>query len=267
MTTHYNAIFLSDIHLGNPDCKAELLLEFLALHTCNSLYLVGDIVDLWQMQKQFTWPEKHNEVLHKIIALSHTNCQVKYLPGNHDAPLQKYNDLHIGDIEVKRKMVHTTILKQQFLVLHGDQFDEYVTLGKFQNWLGNTGYDLVLLLNRQYNLFRSWKKAPYRSLAGYIKSRIKGAQAAIHRYKVACIDEAKFLNLDGVICGHIHHPEQDEIDGILYFNDGDWIENCSALCETQSGDMILLDWVAERERQKSELRSIKNDSSTNLNAA
>lgn len=254
---HFNAIFLSDIHLGNNDCKAEFLLEFLAQNTCDTLYLVGDIVDLWAMTNKFRWPAAHNEVFHKIIELSHGQCKVCYLPGNHDAPLQRYDGLHIGDIEVKRDMVHTTAQNKSYLVLHGDQFDEQVTLGRFEKIVGDIGYDALLWINRTYNRIRSYRKAPYRSLAGEIKSRIKGAQLAIHRYKVAATNEARERQLDGVICGHIHHPESDMIDGVEYINDGDWVENCTALCEDTAGNMILVDWVKEREEAPSHLSVVK----------
>jgi UDP-2,3-diacylglucosamine pyrophosphatase LpxH len=245
--THHNAIFLSDIHLGSPDCKAELLLEFLEYNTCDVLYLVGDIIDLWAMTKKFKWPETHNAIFHKIIALSHGECKVRYIPGNHDAPLQKYNDLSIGDIKVKREMVHTTANNQRFLVLHGDQFDDEVTLGRFEKWVGNIGYDVLLWINRNYNRYRRLNRAPYRSLAGYIKTRIKGANAAIARYKRACTTAAAERDLDGVICGHIHHPETDMVAGVRYINDGDWVENCTALCESSDGQLQLVHWVEARQ--------------------
>lgn len=244
---HYRAIFISDIHLGSPDCKAEYLLECLNQFTCDKLYLVGDIIDLWYMQKQFKWPEAHNAVFHKLIKLSHGPTQVIYLPGNHDRPLQRYDGLSIGDIPVQRDIVHTTAAGKQFLVLHGDQFDEHVTLGKFEAWLGDKGYDLLLWLNRSYNHIRHMRKASYWSLAGYIKAHIKGANAAIHRYKVAACQDATKRGLDGVICGHIHHPEYDEIGGITYCNDGDWVENCSLLCENQEGELMLVDWIKQRQ--------------------
>lgn len=244
-TIHHKAIFISDVHLGSTDCKAELLLEFLHHNTCDVLYLVGDIVDLWAMQRQFKWPESHNAIFHKIIELSH-QCKVIYLPGNHDAPLQKYDGLAIGDIQVVRETIHVTQQGKRFLVLHGDQFDDDVTLGKFEAWIGDKGYDLLLWVNRTYNRYRSLNKAPYRSLAGYIKSRIKGAQRAISRYQMASTKYAAEKNVDGVICGHIHHPEQATTEHGIYINDGDWVENCTALCESITGELQLVNWVETR---------------------
>lgn len=239
-TLHYKTVWLSDIHLGNKDCKAEFLLEFLNSITVETLYLVGDIVDMWQMEKQFRWPETHNSVMHKLMAMSKQGCRVIYLPGNHDAPIQKYSGMAFGDIEIDREVVHVTAAGKKYLVLHGDQFDADVTLGKFHAWIGDKGYDLLLFLNRWYNRFRAWQNSHYWSLAGYIKKHIKGANKAIERYRQAGCNYAAQRNLDGIICGHIHHPQSMMVNGIHYINDGDWVENCSALVEDQQGELTLI---------------------------
>jgi UDP-2,3-diacylglucosamine pyrophosphatase LpxH len=145
-----------------------------------------------------------------------------------------------GDIEIERELVHVTADGRQYLVLHGDQFDADVTLGKFHAWIGDKGYDLLLFLNRWYNRFRSWRNRHYWSLAGYIKKHIKGANKAIERYRAAGCDYARAKGLDGIICGHIHHPESLMVNGIHYINDGDWIENCSALVEDMNGELTLI---------------------------
>lgn len=241
--TEYKTVWLSDLHLGNKDCKAEYLLDFLNHCKTDTLYLVGDIVDMWEMSRQFRWPDAHNQVLHKLMSLSHQGTKIIYLPGNHDAPLQKYSGMRFGEVEVKREWVHQAADGKQYLVLHGDQFDDQVCFGAFQSWIGDKGYDLLLFLNRWYNRFRTWSGQPYWSLAGYIKSRIKGANVAIQRYREACVTSARDKGLDGVICGHIHHPEMCEIEGLTYINDGDWIENCSALTEDKDGQMQLVYWA------------------------
>lgn len=246
---HHSAIFLSDIHLGNKDCKAEHLLDFLKYNKCDKLYLVGDIVDMWQMTKQFHWPALHNEILHTFIRLSQNGTEVIYLPGNHDEPIQKYSGVDIGNISIQREVIHVTKKNEQFVVLHGDQFDGEVTLGKFHSWIGDKAYDALLWANRLHSKYQKLRKGQYWSLAGYIKTRINGANKAIYRYKVACCDYADKKRLDGIICGHIHHPEDDLLGGVRYINDGDWIENCSALIEDESGNLKLVDWALEvRER-------------------
>ena len=245
--THYRTLWLSDIHLGNRDCKAEYLLSFLNNITVDTLYLVGDIVDMWQMTKQFRWPKTHNQVMHRLMQMGQEGTRVVYLPGNHDEPIQSYSGMAFGDIEIERQLVHTTAQGKRYLVLHGDQFDGEVTMGKFHAWIGDKGYDLLLFLNREYNRFRSWRKREYWSLAGYIKKHIKGANEAIARYREACCQRAAEMQLDGVICGHIHHPESSMEKGIHYINDGDWVENCSALGEDMEGNLSLMYYLEEME--------------------
>ena len=248
---HYKTLWLSDIHLGNRDCKADYLLHFLNNISVDTLYLVGDIVDMWEMSRQFRWPEAHNKVMHKIMAMSNEGTRVVYLPGNHDAPIQSYSGMAFGDIEIERELIHTTAQGKKYLVLHGDQFDADVTLGKFHAWMGDKAYDLLLFINRWFNRIRQWRKREYWSLAGYIKRHIKGANEAITRYKAACCKRASELQLDGVICGHIHHPESNMVNGIHYINDGDWIENCSALAEDSQGNLSLIHYLEEIDTETS----------------
>lgn len=241
--TYLRSVWISDIHLGSRDCKAEYLLDFLRSHDIDILYLVGDIVDMWAMSKQFMWPASHNELLHYILSLSHEKTKIIYLPGNHDEPLQKYSGMSFGDVEIHREYIHTTTQGKKLLLLHGDIFDDEVCFGPIHSWIGDKAYDLLLFLNRWYNKLRTWKGHPYWSLAGYIKSRISGANRAIERYRIACTNKAKSMGLDGVICGHIHHPDVVDVDGVTYYNDGDWIENCSALTEDKDGHIALITWT------------------------
>ena len=236
-------VWLSDIHLGCKDSKAEYLLDFLEQHSIETLYLVGDIIDMWAMSKQFRWPEAHNKVMHKIWQISQGQTRVIYLPGNHDQPLQKYHGMEFGHITVTRETIHTTQNNKKLLVLHGDQFDQEVCFGPIHAWIGDKAYDLLLFINRWYNRVQTWRGKPYWSLAGHIKQHIKGANKAIERYKAACRERAQSLNLDGVVCGHIHNPEICNNHDVTYYNDGDWIENCSALVEDEKGDIALYYWT------------------------
>lgn len=244
---HYRSLFISDTHLGNKDCKAELLLEFLSSVTTDTLYLVGDIIDMWEMSRQFRWPEAHNAVMHKIVQMGQSGTRIVYLPGNHDAPVQKYSGMDIAGIDIQRECVHTTAMGKRYLVLHGDQFDANVTLGRFHAWMGDKAYDLLLFVNRWYNRARQWRNYHYWSLAGHIKQHISGANKAIARYREACVRAARIRGLDGVICGHIHHPQNLYEHGIHYINDGDWIENCSALAEDNEGRLTLIFWAREKQ--------------------
>lgn len=240
--THYKTVWLSDIHLGCKDCKAEFLLDFLEHSHIDVLYLVGDIVDMWAMSKQFHWPQAHNDLFHKLLSLSSQGTKVIYLPGNHDEPIQKYDGMNFGDIEIHRTYTHVTEQGKRLLVLHGDQFDQQVCFGPLHSWVGDLLYDFLLFLNRWYNWCRVKTGHPYWSLARYIKGKLSGANKAIARYRRACCDMARTHGFDGVVCGHIHHPEIVDEDGVLYLNDGDWIENCSALVESQTGELSLVYW-------------------------
>lgn len=238
----YRTVWISDIHLGSRDCKAEYLLDFLQRSEIETLYLVGDIVDMWAMSKQFLWPKAHNDLFHYILNLPHQNTKVIYLPGNHDEPAQKYDGMLFGEVEIHREYIHTTVDGKKLLLLHGDIFDQQVCFGALEAWLGDKGYDFLMFLNRWYNRVRNYFGHPYWSLAGYIKSRISGANKAITRYREACANRAREMGVDGIVCGHIHHPEVVDMDGITYYNDGDWIENCSALTEDEKGNIQLVSW-------------------------
>lgn len=254
--THYRTVWLSDIHLGCKDCKADYLINFLDNNTIDTLYLVGDIVDLWALSKQFCWPESHNTLFHKLLSLPDGDntghkTRVIYLPGNHDEPAKKYDKMAFGHVEIYREYIHTTADGKKLLLLHGDQFDSEVCFGRTQSWIGDKGYDLLLFINRWYNAIRVKHGYPYWSLAGHIKTRIRGANEAIARYRGAAIARAKKDNVDGIVCGHIHHPEVTTIDGITYYNDGDWVENCSALTEDKKGTIRLVFWAKELAKKTS----------------
>jgi len=178
-----------------------------------------------------------------LYQLSLGNTRVVYLPGNHDEIIKPYANMLFGNIEIERRLIHTTAQGKKLLVLHGDDFDGEVCLGKFQSWLGDVLYDFLLFLNRNVNAYRSIRGYNYWSLAAHIKKQVKKANEAITRYRNATLAEAKRNNVDGVVCGHIHHPEIVEQDGLLYCNDGDWIESCSALTESESGELSLMYWT------------------------
>lgn len=241
--TRYRTVWLSDIHLGFRDCKADYLLDFLDHCEIDRLYLVGDIVDMWAMSRQFRWPRSHNRLFHRLLSLSREGTRVIYLPGNHDEPLQHYDGMAFGDVEIHREYIHTTADGRKLLLLHGDQFDRDVCLGPLHSWIGDKGYQLLLLLNRWYNGCRSATGRPYWSLAGYIKHRVRGASEAIARYRELGLRRAAEQGLDGIVCGHIHHPEIHEQDDVMYCNTGDWVESCSALTEDADGQLNLVYWT------------------------
>lgn len=240
--TYYPAVWISDVHLGYKDCQADYLLSFLNNIDCDVLYLVGDIVDLWSMKRQFYWHPSHYQVLACIQQKAQSGTRVIYIPGNHDETFRHYVDNSLFGIEVHQQFIHTTTANKRFLLVHGDDFDSATRYNKFISIVGDAGYDLLLFLNRWTNRTRRLFGGNYWSLASWIKARVHKAREAIAAFENAAVHEAKKQGVDGIICGHIHHPALKIIDGIVYCNDGDWIENCTALVEQENGRIELLHW-------------------------
>ncbi|CCQ11893.1 Ser/Thr protein phosphatase family protein,UDP-2,3-diacylglucosamine hydrolase [Pseudoalteromonas luteoviolacea B = ATCC 29581] len=239
---YYPTIWISDIHLGYKDCKAEFLLDFLSNTHCDTLYLVGDIVDLWSLKRQFFWHSSHYKVLETLQQKVSQGTNVIYIPGNHDETFRRYVGQSLMGIEVAHSYIHTTQQGKRLLLVHGDDFDSVTRYNWFVSWLGDQGYDLLLFLNRWSNRIRRFFGGRYWSLASWLKKRVHKAVSAIDAFERAAIREAKRQGVDGIVCGHIHQPNIRIQDGIIYCNDGDWIENCTALVEHQGGQLALVHW-------------------------
>lgn len=233
-------LWISDIHLGYRDCKADYLLDFLNHIHCDTLYLVGDIIDLWSLKRRFCWPQKHYQIMLKFYELAAKGVRVIYVPGNHDEPIRHFCGQLFGPIEIALEHEYTTADGKRLLIMHGDAMDAYINLSWITRFCGDIGYDLLLFINRFANQARALMGRPYFSLAGLIKSNIKGAKAAIETYQQEALSEAKRRGYDGVVCGHIHYPALFEQQSLRYANCGDWIENCTALVEDHQGTMRLL---------------------------
>ena len=244
VSTHkYRSIWISDIHLGTPGCKASFLLDFLRCCKSDNLYLVGDIVDGWSLRQNWYWPQAHNDVIQKIMREARKGTRVIFIPGNHDEFARGYVDHDFGAIQVAHEYIHTTVDGRKFLVLHGDEFDVVVKYARWLAYLGDWSYGLCLKLNDVLNEFRLRFGYPYWSLSAYLKLKVKNAVKFIADFETALADVARERGVDGVICGHIHHPEIRDIDGILYCNDGDWVESCTALVEHFDGRLEIIHWM------------------------
>lgn len=250
MPARYRTIWISDIHLGTRGCKADLLLEFLKHTESDRLYLVGDIVDGWRLKRSWYWNQSHNDVVQKLLRKARKGTDVIYVPGNHDEALRDFiegADLQFGGITVQMEAIHETADGRRLLVTHGDHFDGIVTCAKWLALLGDAAYGFVLSLNTWFNHLRRRMGLPYWSLSAYLKHKVKNAVAFISEYEQAIAEEARRRHVDGVVCGHIHHAEIRDIDGILYCNDGDWVESCTALVEHADGRLEILHWASLRE--------------------
>ena len=239
---HYRTVFISDIHLGTPGCQADALLEFLKRDTCDQLYLVGDIIDGWALRRRWYWPQSHNDVIQKLLRKARKGCQVIYVPGNHDEFARQFVNHHFGGIEVLEEAVHVTADGRKLWIVHGDYFDAVIRCAKWLAYLGDHAYELALKLNRYLNQFRSRLGLPYWSLSAYLKMRVKKALNYVTDFERAVAHEAQRRGYQGVVCGHIHHAEIRDIEGIAYCNDGDWVESLSALVEHEDGRFELIHW-------------------------
>lgn len=251
--TRYRAVFVSDVHLGTRGCKADLLLDFLRRVESDSLYLVGDIVDGWRLKKGWYWPQAHNDVVQKLLRKARKGTRVFYIPGNHDEFARDYVENDFGHVRLVPEAIHETADGRKLLVIHGDEFDGVVLYAKWLALLGDSAYTLALTLNHWFNVVRRKLGLPYWSLSRYLKHKVKNAVSFIAKYETAMAEEARRRGLDGVVCGHIHHAEIRDLGGILYCNDGDWVESCTALVEHFDGRLEIIDWTQVRAAMPADL--------------
>ena len=246
--TAYRSVFISDVHMGTRGCRAEFLADFLKATSCENLFLVGDIIDGWRLKRSWFWDTHHDEVLRLILKAARGGSNVVYVPGNHDEMLRKYISLGIEICGVKLQMEaeHTTANGKRLLITHGDSFDSVVRHARLLALLGDWAYTTALVINRYFNMLRIKLGYPYWSLSAWLKLQVKEAVKAIDRFETALADDAKARGFDGVVCGHIHHAEMRQVNGVMYLNDGDWVESCTALVEHFDGTLELVDWVARQ---------------------
>jgi UDP-2,3-diacylglucosamine pyrophosphatase LpxH len=245
----HRTIFISDTHLGTRGCKADRLADFLAHNDCATLYLIGDIVDGWALKRNWYWPEAHNRVVAEILRKVESGTRVIYVPGNHDEALRDYTGVSLAGVELRHDAIHKTADGKQLLVIHGDQFDGIIATARWLAYLGDRAYGFALALNTVFNAARKWLGMPYWSLSAYLKFKVKNAAKFISNFEDALAREAKSRGLDGVVCGHIHHAEVRDISGLLYCNDGDWVESCTALTEDAIGRLRIVTWTDPAETQ------------------
>lgn len=260
-TMRFRTIWISDIHLGTRGCKAEFLLDFLRHTESDFLYLVGDIVDIWRLKRNWYWADTHNDVIQKLLRKARKGTRVYFIPGNHDERIRDFGRQRFGRVTVVEEAIHVTADGRRFLVLHGDRFDAVVRHAKWLAVLGDYAYNFVLNLNRWFNLGRRRFGFPYWSLSSYLKHRVKDAVEYISRFENAVVEEARRRKVDGVVCGHIHSAAIQEMDGITYCNDGDWVESCTALVEHEDGSLEILDWVRLRQLSMLEGKTCESPSS------
>jgi UDP-2,3-diacylglucosamine pyrophosphatase LpxH len=251
----YRTIWISDVHLGTRGCNADMLIDFLDHVDSETMYLVGDIVDGWRLKKKFYWPASHNDVIWRILKRAKRGQQVIYIPGNHDEVMRQWCGLDFGGVAIRRRAIHETADGRRLLVLHGDEFDAITLAHRWLAHVGDAAYNFMMFLNRGVNAWRRTFNMPYWSLSKYAKAKVKKSVEFISDYEEVIAEAAAAEGVDGVVCGHIHTAEMRTIQGVEYYNDGDWVEGCNALVEHFDGRMELLHWpevIAARDRAAAE---------------
>ncbi len=240
---HVRTLFLSDVHLGTKGAKAEMLLDFLRHYNADTIFLVGDIIDGWKLKNGWYFPQSHNDVVQKLLRKARKGARIIYIPGNHDEFFRDFLGLTFGGVEMYENFIHIAADGKKYLVIHGDYFDVVVKHAKWLAFLGDYAYSFALGANTYLNIIRRRLGFTYWSLSAWAKLKVKNAVNFIGRFEETLAAEAKRINVDGVICGHIHHAANKNINGVMYFNTGDWVESCTALIEHYDGKMEIIHWA------------------------
>jgi UDP-2,3-diacylglucosamine pyrophosphatase LpxH len=264
VTLRVRTVWISDLHLGTAGCQAAALLTFLREVECETLYLVGDIVDGWQLKRSWYWPQSHNDVVQKILRKARKGTRVVFVPGNHDEFARRYVGHSFGGVEVVDDCIHLTADGRRLWVTHGDLFDGVVQCARWLALLGDAAYEFTLRANRWFNVARARIGLPYWSLSRYLKLKVKRAVSYVGDFEAAVAREARRRGTNGVVCGHIHHAEIRTIDGILYCNDGDWVESLTALVERHDGRLEILDFSGAATRPGADAAFVRSAESLGM---
>jgi UDP-2,3-diacylglucosamine pyrophosphatase LpxH len=236
---HYRTVWISDVHLGTRGSQAAALLDFLKESEFETLYLVGDLIDIWALRRGIFWPQEHNDVIQKILRKGRKGTEIIYIVGNHDEFLSGFLGSY-ASVTLQKNAIHIAADGRRLLVMHGHELDTVVqNLG----WLahaGDIGYTLLLRGNGLVNFFRHLFGLGHWSLSAYVKAEVKNVVSFIGQFEESVVRYAKDYDVDGVLCGHIHTASVRKIGAIDYFNTGDWVESCSAVVEHYDGRMELV---------------------------
>jgi UDP-2,3-diacylglucosamine pyrophosphatase LpxH len=253
----FRTIWISDVHLGTRGCNARMLIDFLDSTDSETMYLVGDIIDGWRMKRKFYWPATHNDIVWRVMKRARRGTRVVYIPGNHDEMFRQFNGMNFGGVEIRRKAIHETADGRKLLVLHGDEFDAIMLAHRWLAFVGDLAYEWLMRGDHLVNRVRALIGKPYWSLSKTAKHKVKNAVEFISRFETVVALEAGARGVDGVVCGHIHNAEAREIAGIAYYNDGDWVEGCTALVEHFDGRMEILHWAEEMKVRRLQQQGVK----------
>ena len=249
----HRTLWISDVHLGTRNCQARALLDFMAHNEAETVYLVGDIIDGWQLKKRWYWPQTHNDVIQKLLRKARKGTRIVYITGNHDMFIREFIEnldegdgripsIEMGGIEFVDEVIHTTADGRKIWILHGDLFDGVVQNMQWLAKIGDELYMFALKANRWLNLWRAKMGWEYWSLSQFLKDRVKNAVAYIDSFETAVATEAQRRGCQAVLCGHIHKAQMRDINGVTYLNSGDWVESLTAVAEDAQGQLSIIEW-------------------------
>ena len=236
---HYRSAWISDVHLGTRGANAGALLNFLRDHEFDTLYVVGDLIDIWSLRRRRYWPQAHNDVIQKLLRKGRKGSRLVYVPGNHDEFVRRFTGEY-GSLTIVRQTIHQTADGRRLFIMHGDELDTVVQNARWLAFVGDVGYQLLLDLNVPLNVARRWFGLGFWSLSAHVKRRVKNAVSFIGAFEEAVVRYARQHHVDGVLCGHIHSPAIRDIGGVTYYNCGDFVESLSALVEHADGRIELV---------------------------
>ena len=239
--------WISDIHLGTRGAQTASLLHVLKCHDFDTLYIVGDLLDVWSLRRGIYWPQEHNDVIQKILRAARKGTRVIYIPGNHDEFVSDYHG-EFGGITIQPNAIHTTADGRRLLVMHGHELDAVMKGARWLAHIGDIGYQFLLKCNRPLNWVRRLFSLGYWSLSAFAKKKVKGAVNYVGKFEEGIARFSLEAKTDGVVCGHIHVPIIRDLPSTTYYNCGDWVESCSALVEHYDGRIELLVGWHEPER-------------------
>jgi len=236
---HYRTCWISDVHLGTRGCKADALIEFLRTVEFDRLYLVGDLIDIWSLRRGIYWPQEHNDVIQKLLRKGRKGTEIIYITGNHDEFLESFHGAY-ASVSLQQNAIHVTADGRRVFVMHGHELDTVVQNLGWLAHVGDLGYQLLLKCNGLVNFVRRLFGHGYWSLSAYVKAEVKNVVGFIGKFEESVVRYARDRDVDAVLCGHIHTAAVRTIDGVEYYNTGDWVESCTAIVEHHDGRMELV---------------------------
>lgn len=253
---YYPTVVLSDIHLGTSFSKTMEVAEFMKSIDCDRLILNGDIIDGWHLYKKShkVWNKKHIFFFRVILKMMENfGTEIIYVRGNHDDFLDSIMPVNFYNLKIVKDFIHESN-GRKYYVTHGDIFDNITSKMKWLSKLGDVGYTILLYINKYYNHYRTFRGKSYYSFAQTIKQKVKSAVSYISDFEESLVNLAKIKHCDGIICGHIHHPENKYYGDIHYLNSGDWIDSLSALVEDTQGNWNIVYYSKELVNEDKEMQ-------------